>query len=301
MLHRQPKYECVAAEDTRRQHRQPRQGDGNDEQREPEQVRREYPTRRAQIDILVCLDDRNVKLSREAEDCSAGENQLGHERIRHMIKPKNGIGAACCSGHFSWSFPEENNGKNADCAESQQFDYRLKGNRNHHAFMMFSDINLACAEQDREDGERHGNHQGRVVLRASGCGVIGNDAEAADDGFELQCDVRHRTNRRNNRYQRSQTLRLAVACRDKIGDRCQILPLADHHDAVDQGPAKQNNQHWAEIDRQVTPSVFRGATNRAVECPRRTVDGKREAVDQRAAEIRETALRYVIAPVRDGE
>ncbi len=115
----------------------------------------------------------------------------------------------------------------------------------------------------------------------------------------MQGDIRDRANCRNDCDKHGETARLAVACRDKVGDRSEILPLADLDDAMDHPPAEEDDDHRAEVDRQVSPAVFGGRADGTVEGPGRAVDGECQPVDCRTRRAREFLRVRDVAPVRD--
>src|SRR5262249_16993300 len=76
------------------------------------------------------------------------------------------------------------------------------------------------------------------------------------------------------------SLSLAVASSDEVGDRGDVLRLGKPHDAHDQRRAEPNHQDRAEIDRQEVEAGAGGEPDRAEEGRGCTIDGERERVDK---------------------
>ena len=131
--------------------------------------------------------------------------------------------------------------------------------------------------------------------------VVGNDIEAGNNRLELQRNVRHRSNRCDQRHDHGEAARFAVARRNEVRDRRQVLPLADRHHAGNDAPAEHEHEYRAQIDRQVQPAVDRRAADCAVERPRGGVYAQRQAVDQGAQFRRQSLRPDPVSPARYGK
>ena len=167
--------------------------------------------------------------------------------------------------------------------------------------MVFRDVDLSSAEQNGKHCEGRSENECRIVRGGSRGRIVRDYFETGNDGFELQCNVRDRSNRRDNGDEHGQAACFAVAGSDKIGDRSEILALADRDDAMNHAPAKQDDHHRAQVDGQIAPTVFGGAAHGTVECPGRAVDRQRQAIDRRARRAREALRISVVAPIGDSE
>ncbi len=170
----------------------------------------------------------------------------------------------------------------ADGDESDEFDQRFDRDREHHAVVVFGRVDAARAEQDCKHRQQRGDVQ-RAVAQQRG-GVRCAAAEHADthrDRLELQRDIRNR-GEYDDRQERRQDIRLAEARGDEIGDRGDVALLGDDGQTVEQTAGEREQQDRSEIDRQVRQARSGRGADRAVERPGRTIDGERQAIDERA-------------------
>ena len=115
-------------------------------------------------------------------------------------------------------------------------------------------------------------------------GVLQDDREAVRDRLQLQRDVGHDADHRDDRDQAAEQLALAVARGDEVGDRGDAVRLADADDLAQHVPPQRRHQRRAEVDRQEADAARRRAPDAAVERPGGAVDRERQRVDVRVGD-----------------
>jgi hypothetical protein len=120
----------------------------------------------------------------------------------------------------------------------------------------------------------------RLIAAGAGFDVGQDGAERAGNRLELQRDIGNRADDGDQRHGCRHGLMLAVAGRNEIRDRSDVLGFGQADDAQHQRIAQPHHQHWADIDRQKPPPVAGCETHRSEECPRRAIDRKRQRIDQ---------------------
>ncbi len=166
-----------------------------------------------------------------------------------------------------------------------QLDDRFGRDREHQSVLMFGGVGLAGAEQNRERRHRQRHHQRDIADdRNPREGLV-----FAQDGFqrrrhrlELQCDVGHRADDRDQGDRRGNRLALAVTGADEIGDRGDVLRFGELDDPAQDRGAARDHQHRADIDREKIDAAAGRKSDRAVIGPGRAVDRQRQRIDQRA-------------------
>ncbi|MNO94535.1 hypothetical protein D3C76_861550 [compost metagenome] len=192
--------------------------------------------------------------------------------------------------------------EHADGEEGGELDQRLEGDRQHHAAVVFGDVQRAGAEHDAEQ-RQHQRHDHRRVLRADAAGVgPGADQQVhpEDDALQLQGDVGQHADHADQRHHHGERLRLAVARGDEVGDGGDVLLLADHDHLLQHPGGEQHQQHRAEIDRQERPELVGGLADGAEEGPAGAVHGQRQAVDP-GPQARRKRRATAVAIEGDGE
>ncbi len=117
--------------------------------------------------------------------------------------------------------------------------------------MVLGDIQVARAEENGEQRQDDRDDE-RGVAGAGSCSL---DVDAAEhvhpehDALELQRNIRQHTDQADQRDDHCEQLRLAVACRDEVGDGGDVLLLADHDHLLDHVGCEQQQQNRAEVDR----------------------------------------------------
>ena len=199
------------------------QGDGHHKQCREDQISREHPLGQAQILGVDVLHHRHMKLSRQADDRHHGDAGLYHHR-----RPVDGLfpvflkarGEHGLAEQIAETVVQAVGDKRTDGEKSEQLDQRLKGNRQHHAAVVFGGVEVACTEHDGKQRQYQRHNQGRVL--GAGAGGVGAGADqqvhAQHDAFELQRDIGQHADQADQRHHHRQGLGFAVAGGDKVGD-----------------------------------------------------------------------------------
>ena len=168
---------------------------------------------------------------------------------------------------------------------------------------MLGGVALAGAEQHRECRHRQ-CHDQRDVADDRDRGeqlVLAQDRlQRGRHRLELQRDVRHGTYDRDDSHRGGDRLALAVARRDEVGDRGDVLRLGELDHAPEQRRAKPDHQDRADIDREEVDAGAGGETDRAEEGPGGAVDRQRQRIDQHAGAAA-LARRQPVAIAGDAE
>ena len=106
--------------------------------------------------------------------------------------------------------------------------------------------------------------------------------EGRRDRLELERDVRDHPAHDEDRDERAERRRLAVAARDEVGDRRDALLLGHPHELAQETGHSSATQRGPEVDGQELEPAVGGEPHAAVERPRRAVHGGGEHVGQRA-------------------
>ena len=113
-------------------------------------------------------------------------------------------------------------------------------------------------------------------------GILGEGLILAQDNFErgghrleLQRDIGHRSDDRDQRDGSGDRLALAVARADEVGDRGDVLAFGELDHAAQQRRAQPDHQDRADIDREEIDAGAGGKADRAEEGPGRAVDRQR--------------------------
>ena len=193
--------------------------------------------------------------------------------------------------------------EHAGSKERHQLDDRLGGDRQHQAVLMFGGAGLARAEQHREHRHRHRDRQRHVVdQRDRGNHLIlaQNGLQRGRHRFQLQCDVGHRADQRDQRDGGGDRLALAITRRDEIGDRGDVLRLGERDHPAQQRRAERQHHQRADIDRQEIIARAGRRADRAEKRPGGAIDRQRQRVDQ-GAEPLALLLRQPVAIARHQE
>jgi len=87
----------------------------------------------------------------------------------------------------------------ADAADGDQLDHRLKGNRKHQAFMFFAGGDMARTEENREQGDQRTEGQRYAMLHR----LAGEDADGVGHRLDLQGQQRQHADQHENGGQRA--------------------------------------------------------------------------------------------------
>ncbi len=249
-----------------------------------------------------------MELTRQQHDCHGGQQRHCDQRAPHRLAREHGCGVRRLhrfGEQRRWSVEHHEGDEYADRDEGHELDQRLGRDRQDEAVLMLGRVDVARAEQHREGRHRERNEQRDVAehrLRDAGGHVeMRQDrAERRRDGFELQRDVGNRADDRDQRDGRRHRLMLAVAGRDEVRDRGDVLRLGEPDHPQDQRRREPDHQHRAEIDREEIVAGARGETDRAEEGPRGAIDRQRQRIDHRPRAAAAAGARLV-AVARDDE
>ena len=152
---------------------------------------------------------------------------------------------------------------------------------------MFGGVDAARAESDGEDREHQRGEQRiflpwRADVERRAVERIGDEPHRLHDGLQLQRDIGRGADERDQRRQRGDRLRFAVARGDEVGDGRQVLRMRNGRDAAQQRRAESEHQNRPDVDRQKVEAVARGEPDRAVIGPGRAIDAEAEHVDRPA-------------------
>ena len=188
-----------------------------------------------------------------------------------------------------------------DRDEGDQLDYRFERDRRHHALVVLGGVDVAGAEQDAEGGHQQGDVQSEIAPERRRRRVVENHRDADRHRLQLQRDVRHDADHRDDRDQAAEQRALAIARGGEIGDRGDAVGLGDAQHAAEHEPPQAGHQRRSEIDRQEPDAACGGAADAAVEGPGGAVDRDAERVDIRAVDDAAPLLGAPVAVVRDRE
>ncbi len=205
--------------------------------------------------------------------------RLAGQRCRR-VRPLQGLAEQC---ERPVEHPEGD--EHADADEGNELDQQFGGDRQHQAVLVLGGVDMARAEQDREDRHRNGHVERNVAQHRLHCtaGRPGMHEDRGERGryrLELKCDVGDRSDDSDQRHGGGDGLRLAVTGGDEVGDRGDVLRFGQAHDARDQRRAKADHQDRAEIDGQEVEAGARGEADGAEEGPGGAVDRQRERIDE---------------------
>lgn len=163
--------------------------------------------------------------------------------------------------------------------QAQHLDDRFKRDCRDHAGMAFIGAEIAGAKQDDEGRHAHGNPEAGVGKQSPAARVARLPALGGAEGVEtcrhrlqLQRDVGGDADQRNDRDQRRDRGALAIARRNEVGDRGDVLILADAHQLAQQEVPSNQRQGRPQIDGQIFKSVACRRSDRAVEGPGCAID-----------------------------
>ena len=166
---------------------------------------------------------------------------------------------------------------------------------------------MAGAEQHRECRHRECDEQRdvaehRLHRAALGVDVSQDRAQRRRHRFELERDIGDGADDGDQGHGGGDDLGLAIARRDEVGDRGDVLRLGKSHDPHDQRRAEPDHDDGAYIDRQeVIEAGARGEPDRTEEGPAGAVDRERERVDEVAPAALAAERPRAVAIARDDE
>ncbi|WP_244597892.1 hypothetical protein [Afipia felis] len=178
------------------------------------------------------------------------------------------------AAHAAEEFEDD---ENRDDKKHRELDEALESNGKHQPAMMLARMNMADAENDRE--QRHGGrHPERRILQKSLGLVRGafrnihEHIEARAHSLQLQSNIGQHTERCRDGHEGGEKLTFAVPRRDEVRDRGDVFGLGDLDDSGQNLSAEDEHQSRPDIDRDEFKPVQGGAADRSVKTPRRVVD-----------------------------
>ncbi len=137
---------------------------------------------------------------------------------------------------------------------------------------MLRRVGMARAEQNREDGHGQRNDQREVADQRQFSAARRRARrhhrfERGRHRLQLQGDVGHRADDRDQRHGRGDRLALAVTRGDEIGDGGDVVGLGELHDAAQQRRAQPHHDDRAEINGKEFKPGAAGEPDRAEEGP----------------------------------
>ena len=304
-LDRQRQYVHVAVDGAERKGDEAGERDRNHEQVDGDQIERKQPARAADLRGAGVLDHADVKLPRQQHDRAERQQRHGQEIAdrRHVVDRAHRLRRLhrAFDQFDGREHPEGDEGAGGE--KGHQLDDGFGGDRQHQAVLVLGGVGLAGAEQHRERRHRQ-RHDQRDVADDRDRGeqlVLAQDRlQRGRHRLELQRDVRHRADDRDHGHGGGDRLALAVARRDEVGDRGDVLRLGELDHAPQQRRAQPDHQDRADIDREEIDAGAGGETDRAEEGPGRAVDRQRQRIDQHAGAAA-LARRQPVAIAGDAE
>ena len=311
--HRQGQHKRVRIHPAPVEQQQTRDRDRDHEDIDGHQIGREQPGGFFQFAFICVLNHRHMELARQADDRCEGQQGDGHPFRRVNIEGKalgDGRYRAGPGNEIDRAGEHEERNEHPGGQKRHQLDDRFKRDRPHHTFVVFRCIHITGAEHDRENRHQQCDHQSRIRpprgARYSGghndFGIAGQHVETGRDRFQLQRDIGQNSDHHEQGDNGGERLAFAKSGGDEIGDRGDVLGLADPHDLAQHHIADGKQQHRPQIDRDEIIARVRSQADAAIESPGRAVDRQGERIDHRLrAHARAPALRLAIPPGGDRE
>jgi len=284
---RQRQHIHVAVGGAERKGDQAGQRDRDHEQVDGDQIERKQPARAADFGVAGVLDDADVKLPRQHHD-RAERQQRGDEEIadrRHVVDGAHRLRRLHRAFDQLLGREHPKSDERAGGDERHQFHDRFGGDRQHQAMLMLGGVGVTGPEQHRERRHRQGHHQCDVADQRNlreGIVLAQDGFERPSHGLELQRDIGHRADDRDQRDGGGDRLALAIARANEIGDRGDVLRLREPDHAAQQRRAEPDHQDRAGIDREEIDTGAGGGADRAKERPGGAIDRERQRIDQPA-------------------
>ena len=266
----------------RRKCQQASQRDRHHEQIDEHEIGGKHQGGAANFGLAAVLHHADVKLPRQQHD--GEERQHRHGRKKAVAGGRWVSTAAVCGSSSARDSKASGPGnitkvtKMPTARKATSLIDRFRRDREHQAVLMLGGVDVAGAEQDREGRHQQGHEQRDIAKQRLRRGAarrdLGEDrADRRRHRFELQRDVRNHADDGDQRDGGRHRLALAVARRNEVGDRRDVLALGQPHDADDERIGEPHHQHRPDIDGEEIEAGARGQPDRAEERPRRAVDG----------------------------
>ena len=317
MGHGQGQDVAVRVHPARAEGQHPRQGNGDDEEVDEKQIQREQPDGALDMALVADLHHRHLKLPRQEHDRQPRQQRDG-EPIGEVANAglEQGLGAPPRGPQLLGGFgtqtgaPEEaQDHEEPHRQESRQFHDGFEGDGRHQALVALAGVQVPGTEEDGEEGQQQGHHEGRIVPDGQGCRrvrhddgrVLQQDDEAAGDGLELQGNVGHHPHHGDQGHQATQEVTLAIARGDEIGDGGDALRLAHPHHLHQQRPPQQGRQGGPQVDGQEAQPTAGRPPHAAVKGPGRAIDRQGQGIDRGSRDDRSPLVRAPVRPMGQGE
>ena len=284
------------------------EGDRQHEQIDQQEVEWKEPGGARDVALVRVLDHRHLELAGQEEDGGErGEDDphpVGGRPRERGERRELGLGEGAVEERAQ-AVVQPVDDPESDGEEGDELDHRLEGDRRHQSLVVLGDVEMPRAEEDGEEREQRrdsdrGLHEQRILRQAS-ADAAHQHQEAGRHGLELQRQVRHDADDRDEGDDGAEHPALAVARCDEVGDRGDALPLADAHHLAQQDPGQRRGERRPEIDRQEADAGNRRASDAAVERPGGAIDRHRQCVDVGVRDRAAPAFGAAVAHPRDGE
>ena len=221
----------------------PSHGQRDDKDIDGDEVEREKPGCRAHIPLVAILDDGDVELAWQQQD-HEGREHGGAEPGRPIRRLRQHGLQRFIGGGLHREIPEavehHPGDEDANNQEGDQLHDGLRGDGQHEAIIVFRRIDPPRPESHGKEGQHQRNddrdRQRRLAVgyRMAFLDGIQHGGDGGRDRLELQGDIGHRANHRDDRDKGCDQLRLAIAGGHEVGDGSDVLALGEPHDTQDQ-------------------------------------------------------------------
>jgi len=193
--------------------------------------------------------------------------------------------------------------------KGDQFDDGLESDGRHQAFVALGGLQVAGAEQYREDRQNQRDVKGRVLVERYPGEMVGqlrqgmgaNDHVAGGNGLQLQRDIGNDTQNGNDGDGTGQGSALAVAGSDQVGDGGDAMHLADAQDFAQQKQPQRHDQGRSDIGGQKPQPRAGRPPDTAVKSPGRAIHRQRQRINVRIADDALADLSMAVADVGNRE
>ena len=283
------------------------------EQVDDQHVEREHPDRAPQVAFTHVLHHHDLKLARQEHDRQHRQQDLGKPlgpgKVGTLLQPQQ----VCQRRHrtrarkqVGQAVEQAIDHEHTDGQKRHQLDERLEGDGCHHALVPFGGVELARAKDHAEPGQDQGHIERAIAVPVpprchAGAARRRQQRVTGGDGLELQRDVGHDADHRDQRHETREQRALARAAGDEVGDRGDAVDAGDADHLADHDPAQDHGEGGTEIDRQKPDAAGCGAAHAAEVGPGRAVHRHRQGIDPGAVDHRAPLPRAPVADIGDRE
>ncbi len=273
------------------EHEQAGNGNRHDKDIDRHQIGRKQPARTSEIAAVIIFNKGHMELARQTEHRKGGKQRRNKEmRCQPGIGPEKlpdgGIGQGALVD-IGDTVKHAVHDKEPDQQKSSQLDQAFERHRKNKPVMMFGGMDIAHTKQDGENRHQDGDIKGRILGKMTGRMTHHLFAKFPDQhikrqrhGFELKRDIGKNPHHRDQRHKGGQTLAFAIARPQKIGDRGDVLLMADPGDFGHDAKTDNHHNDRADIDRQKGPAACCRRPDRSKECPAGAIDRHRQGIDR---------------------